>query len=254
MLFLLTGDVQIGKTRWLGALADELASEGVAVAGVLAPGVWRECGPHEASGERGLAGEGRFEKLGIDNVLLPAGERVAFARRRDLALAEGSFDPTSQSAAAQLAWEISDDAIARVNAHFDALARGDALRTHPENPAHPENPENPADPARMFHVKHSFAQTDVSRETSRAGETSAGLLVVDELGRLELMRDGGLTAATALLERGPASGFPHALAVVRDWLCPCAEERFAAAWGGAEVLAPDERARALVRAACGLSA
>ena len=227
--------MQIGKTRWLGALADELASEGVAVAGVLAPGVWRECG---------LAGEGRFEKLGIDNVLLPAGERVAFARRRDLALAEGSFDPTSQSAAAQLAWEISDDAIARVNAHFDALARGDARRTHPENPA---------DPARMFHVKHSFAQTDVSRETSRAGKTSAGLLVVDELGRLELMRDGGLTAATALLERGPASGFPHALAVVRDWLCPCAEERFAPAWGGAEVLAPDERARALVRAACGLS-
>lgn len=245
MLFLLTGDVQIGKTRWLGALADELASEGVAVAGVLAPGVWRE---------RGLAGEGRFEKLGIDNVLLPAGERVAFARRRDLALAEGSFDPTSQSAAAQLAWEISDDAIARVNAHFDALARGDARRTHPENPAHPENPENPADPARMFHVKHSFAQTDVSRETFRAGEPRPGLLVVDELGRLELMRDGGLTAATALLERGPASGFPHALAVVRDWLCPCAEERFAPAWGGAEVLAPDERARALVRAACGLSA
>ena len=248
MLFLLTGDVQIGKTRWLGALADELAGEGVAVAGVLAPGVWRERAPHEASGERGLAGEGRFEKLGIDNVLLPAGERVAFARRRDLALAEGSFDPTSQSAAAQLAWEISDDAIARVNAHFDALARGDAIRTHPENP------ENPADPARMFHVKHSFAQTDVSRETSEAGETRAGLLVVDELGRLELMRDGGLTAATALLERGPASGFLHALAVVRDWLCPCAEERFAAAWGGAEVLAPDERARALVRAACGLSA
>ena len=25
MLFLLTGDVQVGKTRWLGALADELA-------------------------------------------------------------------------------------------------------------------------------------------------------------------------------------------------------------------------------------
>lgn len=254
MLFLLTGDVQAGKTRWLAALADELASEGVAVAGVLAPGVWRERAPHEAPGARGLAGEGRFEKLGIDNVLLPKGERIAFARRRDLALAEGSFDPTSQSAAAQLAWEISDDAIARVNAHFDALACGDARRTHPENPAHPENPESAENPARMLNVKHSFAQTNVSRETIQAGETRAELLVVDELGRLELMRDGGLTAATALLERGPASGFPHALAVVRDWLCPCAEERFAAAWGGVEVLAPDERARALVRATCGLSA
>ena len=107
MLFLLTGDVQIGKTRWLERLAAELAGDGVPVAGVLAPGVWRVREPHEVPGERGLAGEGRFEKLGIDNVLLPGGERVPFARRRDLALAEGSFDPTSQSASAQLAWELS---------------------------------------------------------------------------------------------------------------------------------------------------
>ena len=112
MLFLLTGDVQIGKTRWLERLAAELSGDGVQVAGVLAPGVWRVREPHEVPGERGLAGEGRFEKLGIDNVLLPGGERVPFARRRDLALAEGSFDPTSQSASAQLAWEIADEAIA----------------------------------------------------------------------------------------------------------------------------------------------
>lgn len=220
MLFLLTGDVQIGKTRWLSALADELAGEGVPVAGVLAPGVWRK---------RETAGEGRFEKLGIDNVLLPSGERLAFARRRDLALAEGTFDPTSQSAAAQLAWEISDDAIARVNAHFDRLAD------------------------EMFHVKHTFAQTNVSRETSGGGEAPAGLLVVDELGRLELMCGGGLTSAVALLERGPAAGFAHALAVVRDWLRPLAEERFADAWGGVRALAPDGHARTLVRDAFGLS-
>ena len=76
MLFLLTGDVQIGKTRWLERLAAELSGDGVQVAGVLAPGVWRVREPHEVPGERGLAGEGRFEKLGIDNVLLPGGERV----------------------------------------------------------------------------------------------------------------------------------------------------------------------------------
>ncbi|MFR8830425.1 MAG: hypothetical protein ACLVHC_03640, partial [Eggerthella lenta] len=70
MLFLLTGDVQIGKTRWLERLAAELSGDGVQVAGVLAPGVWRVREPHEVPGERGLAGEGRFEKLGIDNVLL----------------------------------------------------------------------------------------------------------------------------------------------------------------------------------------
>ena len=84
MLFLLTGDVQIGKTRWLERLAAELAGDGVPVAGVLAPGVWRVREPHEVPGERGLAGEGRFEKLGIDNVLLPGGERVPFARERRL--------------------------------------------------------------------------------------------------------------------------------------------------------------------------
>ncbi|WP_101721984.1 hypothetical protein [Eggerthella timonensis] len=280
MLFLLTGDVQTGKTRWLAALADELASGGVDVAGVLAPGVWRE---------RGRAGERRFEKLGIDNVLLPTGERIAFARRRDLALAEGSFDPTSQSAAAQLAWEISDDAIARVNAHFDALAHGAAApvdhvrpavsaapadhacpesSTALSSPALPVVPACSAAPARLsspacpvlpnevFHVKHSFAQTNVSRETSgavEACETRSGLLVVDELGRLELMHDGGLVSATALLAQGPRTGFRHAIAVVRGWLLPRAEERFAAAWGGAQAIAPDDASRALVRAACGLA-
>lgn len=163
MLFLLTGDVQIGKTRWLERLAAELAGDGVPVAGVLAPGVWRVREPHEVPGERGLAGEGRFEKLGIDNVLLPGGERVPFARRRDLALAEGSFDPTSQSASAQLAWEIADEAIARVNAHFDRIAA--ELAAVPAGaPALPGDAGSggyaplPVDPAAgMFHVKHSFA-------------------------------------------------------------------------------------------------
>ena len=181
MLFLLTGDVQIGKTRWLERLAAELSGDGVQVAGVLAPGVWRVREPHEVPGERGLAGEGRFEKLGIDNVLLPGGERVPFARRRDLALAEGSFDPTSQSASAQLAWEIADEAIARVNAHFDRIAA--ELAAVPAGaPALPGEAGSrgyaplPVDPAAgMFHVKHSFAQTYVSRETSgaEAGETPA---------------------------------------------------------------------------------
>lgn len=237
MLFLLTGDVQIGKTRWLGVLADELAGEGVAVGGVLAPGVWRERVPHEAPGA------GRFEKLGIDNVLLPSGERVSFARRRDLALAEGLFDPASQSAAAQLAWEISDDAIAQVNAHFDVLARGGSV---------PATPATPASLPQMFHVKHPFAQTNVSRETSAQIEARSGLLVVDELGRLELVHDRGLTSAVALLKNGPSAGFAHALVVVRDWLCDRAEERFASAWGGALRLGPDEGSRALVRAAFGL--
>lgn len=199
VLFLLTGDVQIGKTRWLERVVAELATEDVPVAGVLAPGVWQE----RADG---------LEKLGIDNVLLPSGERIAFARRRDLALAEGTFDPESQSAAAQLAWHISDDSLARVNAHFDELAQAGGLCVGAQ----------------------------------------PGLLVVDELGRLELEHDRGLTSATALLSAGATDRFPHALVVVRDWLCPCAEERFAAAWGGIQVLAPDDIARKSLRAELGL--
>ena len=204
MLFLLTGDVQIGKTRWLERLASELYAEGCEVAGVVAPGVWR------------AAGEGGFEKLGIDNVLLPDGERVAFARRRDLARAEGSLDPESQSEAAQLAWHISDDALARVNAHFGCIAEGMC-------------------------------------GGAEEGKARPGLLVVDELGRLELERGCGLVAATELLARGATARFPHALAVVRDWLLPRAVERFGAAWGGARAISPDDGARGLVRAACGLA-
>lgn len=219
MLFLLTGDVQIGKTRWLERLAVELADEGVTVAGVVAPGVWR------------ADSAGSFEKLGIDNVLLPQGERVPFARRRDLAMAEGSFDPTSQSAAAQLAWEISDGAIAEVNRHFDAIMRTDVSRETSERAGGAEG----------------------ERDASCAGAAFRGLAVVDELGRLELMRDCGLTSAVALLDAGPTARFPHALAVVRDWLLPSAEERFAARWGGSQALAPGDEARALVRAAYGLS-
>lgn len=204
MLFLLTGDVQIGKTRWLERLASELYAEGCEVAGVVAPGVWR------------AAGEGGFEKLGIDNVLLPDGERVAFARRRDLARAEGSLDPESQSEAAQLAWHISDDALARVNAHFGLIAEGMC-------------------------------------GGAEEGEARPRLLVVDELGRLELERGCGLVAATELLARGATARFPHALAVVRDWLLPRAVERFGAAWGGARAISPDDGARGLVRAACGFA-
>ena len=97
MLFLLTGEVQIGKTRWLESLVTELADRGVPCAGVLAPGRWV---PSE--GEH--ADENGYEKLGIDNVLLPDGERISFARRGDLARADGTFDEESQAAKAELAW------------------------------------------------------------------------------------------------------------------------------------------------------
>jgi len=68
MLLILTAPVQTGKTRWLEALVSELASRGVASYGVVAPGRWH-----------GGPDGGELVKDGIDNVLLPSGERVRLA-------------------------------------------------------------------------------------------------------------------------------------------------------------------------------
>lgn len=199
MLFLLTGEVQIGKTRWLESLVTELADRGVPCAGVLAPGQWV---PSE--GEH--ADANGFEKLGIDNVLLPSGERIPFARRGDLARADATFDEESQAAKAELAWHIDDAAIDRVNAHFNEIA------TH-------------------------------------ASVAAPGLLIVDELGRLEIWRGGGLTSAMALLAQGPTTTFPHALAVVRDYLLDDAEALLAEAWPDRCRIKPNDAAREAILAA-----
>lgn len=200
VLFILTGDIQIGKTRWLESTYQKLAADGIPCAGVVAPGVWVPSEHGDANG---------FEKLGIDNLLLPQGERIAFARRRDLAQAEGTFDPSSQSAQMQLGWEISDEAISQVNAHFDRIAAQVVSEVAPE----------------------------------------PGLLVVDELGRLELMRNQGLTSALALLDEGPNHVFPHALIVVRDVLVDLARERFAPAWGDPALVGPTQVAEETIRRA-----
>lgn len=179
MLYILTGEIRTGKTRWLQGLIDQLAAQGVPVEGVLAPGVWRP-NPKEPGG---------FEKLGIDNVLLPGGETVSFARWRDVAPNEANeTELRGIPADMKLAWVFFDEAVEQVNAHFRTLAAGDV-------PARP------------------------------------GLLVVDELGRLELERGGlGLTEAVDLVAQGPRPGWPHALIVVRDWLVPRARMVFGPAW------------------------
>lgn len=213
MLFILTGNVQTGKTRWLGRLLKELAAAGVDGYGVLAPGVWRprdggECQEEYPPG----AGCGAYEKRGIDNILLPQEERLTFARRRDLAQKEGMFDQGSQSAAARLVWEMPDEAIARVNTHFDELS-----------------------------------------QRARASCEGSGLLVVDEVGRLELDHGTGLTSALAMLDRGPSNLFPHALIVVRPWLLERAEERFVRVWGDVRVIEPNDEGRAVVFSAFALA-
>ena len=75
-----------------------------------------------------------------------------------------------------------------------------------------------------------------------AGEKDArpGLLVIDEIGPLELRRGGGLTAALELLDAGPAPAWPHALVVVRATLAEEVAERMSPTWGSVEPFRPDE--------------
>ena len=207
MLFLLTGDVQIGKTRWLEDLCTSLQAAGTCVAGVVAPGQWVPRPEGQPGGKHGFDGAGRFEKLGIDNVLLPQGKRIEFARRRDLAAKSKAFTEGTQAKAAKLGWAISDTAIAQVNSHFAALAK------------------------------------QAANETRLAPHA---VLVVDELGRLELLRGCGLTNALAILDAGPTPQFPHAIAVVRETLLDEARRRFKLLWGEPIAISPGNASRELV--------
>ena len=200
MLLILTGDIQIGKTRWLSRTVDQLEERGVVCEGVVAPGVWR---PSE---------DGRsFEKLGIDNLLLPQRTVVPFARRADLAQAEGTYDSTNLSANVGMVWHVSDAAVAEVNQHFDQLA---------------------------VHVQLHEG-------------TRKRLLVVDELGRLELLHGGGLTSALELLEAGPRGYYGAALVVARQAfdLNNLVERRFGKVWGGAVQMGPGSEAWEILNAA-----
>lgn len=214
VLFVLTGEVQTGKTHWLEQLVDVLAQKGVSCAGVIAPGVWRRRDSGEAPSafeqSLGASENDAFEKLGIDNVLLPGGRRVPFARRRDLAEGASDWGDHRQSAKANLGWAISDDALMQVNEHFAALVQQDSA--------------------------------------GQAGE----LLVVDELGRLELMFGGGLVAAMSLLDQGPTARFPHALVVVRAPLLSYAHKRFECTWGSLVAIGPGEVGAAAVLRAFGI--
>lgn len=192
MLFILTGDVQTGKTRWLESLINSLNENGISAQGVLAPGVWRSGNDPDAVEE--YVDENGFEKLGIDNVLLPDDKRIPFARRRDIAEAEGLLNPDSQSEKANLLWHIDENAILKVNNHLASLPHPTAY--------------------------------------------SKSLLVIDELGRLELLRGGGLVEALNLLEQGPSASLPHALVIVRAALLKEAETRFPL-WGEPTLIYPD---------------
>lgn len=276
MLFLLTGDVQIGKTRWLEDLCASLQAAGTCAAGVVAPGQWVPRPEGQPGGKHGFDGAGRFEKLGIDNVLLPQGERIEFARRRDLAAKGKAFAEGTQAKAAKLGWAISDTAIAQVNAHFAMLAKQASIAPADSGAEDPTTTQAEVDTPAAAPLDNGACPpvaAETAAETSPLAQTSTGestaakaegnvlaaapavnetrlaphaMLVVDELGRLELLRSCGLTNALAILDAGPTPQFPHAIAVVRETLLDEARRRFEPRWGKATVIAPDDAARNLV--------
>lgn len=280
MLFLLTGDVQIGKTRWLENLCASLQTAGTCVAGVVAPGQWVPRPEGQPGGKHGFDGAGRFEKLGIDNVLLPQGKRIEFARRRDLAAKSKAFTEGTQAKAAKLGWAISDTAIAQVNAHFATLAKQASIAPADSGADGPtttqakvdapaaaplDNGVCPPVAAETAAKTSPLAQTNTGESTAAAAAAKArgnvlaaapaanetrlaphAMLVVDELGRLELLHSCGLTNALAILDAGPTPQFPHAIAVVREMLLDEARRRFEPRWGKAAVIGPDDAARDLV--------
>ena len=280
MLFLLTGDVQIGKTRWLEDLCASLQAAGTCVAGVVAPGQWVPRPKGQPGGKHGFDGAGRFEKLGIDNVLLPQGKRIEFARRRDLAARGKAFEEGTQAKAAKLGWAISDTAIAQVNAHFATLAKQASItpadsgaddpttaQAEVDTPAAapldngvcpPVAAETAAKTSPLAQINSdeptvaataAKAEGNVLAAAPAANETKLAphaMLAMDELGRLELLRGCGLTNALAILDAGPTPQFPNAIAVVRETLLDEARRRFEPRWGKPIAIGPDDAASELV--------
>lgn len=218
MLFILTGEIQTGKTRWLQDAICQLEALGTEVCGVIAPGDWAE---HTAPN-----GAVEFEKLGIFNELLPQHDRIVFARRDDLVEGAEREALCTQASQAKLSWAISDEAIEHVNAHLARIACATAADSPGASDLQPTT---------------SAARGDGSDEAH--SPIARRLLVIDELGRLELLHSGGLAAAMALIDRGATPSLPHALIVVREQLLQAALERFKdAPWSGIRPLHPSPEA------------
>lgn len=100
MLYLLTGEIERGKTTWLKALIAKALEKGVVIDGVITPAVFKD-----------------GEKIGIDCLLLPKGEVFPFGKRADLLDgSEKTFD-----AKLQLRWVFEDAAMTRINEHLSTI-------------------------------------------------------------------------------------------------------------------------------------
>ncbi len=189
MLYIVTGSIQSGKTRWLQEVVRQLEESSVRCEGILAPGIWSKA-------------EDGFRKEGILNVLLPSHKTITFALRPDESKGIAANIKCSDNSSPQSGWYIDEDAVQEVNRHFARLDE---------------------------HLKSSKDNTE-------------SILIIDELGILELLRNQGITQALKLLEKGPQGHYKHALVVVRakKELPKIVEERFSESWGGSEIIDPHE--------------
>ena len=73
-----------------------------------------------------------------------------------------------------------------------------------------------------------------------AGVMRPGLLVIDEIGPLELRRGAGLAEALELLDAGPAPAWPHALVIARTALAEEVATRLEPVWGRCALILPDK--------------
>lgn len=212
MLLILTGQIRTGKTTWLRARVGALEAAGVACYGVTAPGVW----------------DGRGRKVAIDNELLPGQGRVRLARAADPAEAGG------------MAWDFDAAALARVNAHLAGL-RGDGPHESGQRGGGLDGDGPHESGQRGGRPAGDMPREDSPHEDAPPTHAARpGLLVVDELGPLELRRGAGLTEALALLAEGPTPAWPHALVVVRAGLAKEAAALLGPTWGEVRELRPNE--------------
>ncbi|MDR2108095.1 MAG: hypothetical protein LBP28_01360 [Coriobacteriales bacterium] len=215
MLKLLTGEAQSGKTRWLQREVEMRTAAGSDCYGVITPGIWRR--QTDAP-----SGQTSYEKLGIEALLLPEGKRIPFACRHDLKNVVEDTAPSQQSDRARLGWAISDAALDAVNRHFDALSRQVAAAAAASSSA-------------AGAAAYGHAAPPTAAPAAATNPAVPGLLVVDELGPLELEHRGGFSSAVQLLLAGPTWLWPDALIVVRPRLVNRARELFQAAWGSAKL-------------------
>lgn len=98
-IYIITGGVETGKTRWFESFINFLDAENKAYAGLICPGIWD-------SGQ----------KLGIDAVLLPNKIKINLAMRKE-----------NNEVGFLKKWNFRDAAISEINEHFSNLPKNEFL-------------------------------------------------------------------------------------------------------------------------------